>query len=286
MAKLFNKTTNTAPSSPREILQNKYNSSRANLLLIIAFTVINIVLLFVDGSSYFLFSIFVPYFIASIGMLLTGKLPQEVYEDGWDGLEFFNDTVLYVMLFFAAVILLVYLLCWFFSKKSRVGWLISALVLFCIDTALLFLIQGIDLETIIDIIFHIWVIVSLANGIVAYFKLKKLPEEDPTNEENGEFAAEAAPQSTPILRMADLDAKCKVLLETEKDGFVITYHRVKKVNELVINNIVYDEYEAIIESPHNLCVVVSNRTIEAGYDGARSYIKVDGKIIAKKLRLI
>ena len=77
-----------------------------------------------------------------------------------------------------------------------------------------------------------------------------------------------------------------MLLEAEKDGFVITYRRVKKVNELVINNVVYDEYEAIIESAHNLCAVVSNRTIEAGYDGLRSYIKVDGEIIAKKLRLI
>lgn len=286
MAKLFNKTTNTAPSSPREILQNKYNSSRANLLLIIAFTVINIVLLFVDGSSYFLFSIFVPYFIAFIGMLLTGKLPQEVYEDGWDGLEFFNDTVLYVMLFFAAAILLVYLLSWIFSRKSRVGWLIFALVLFCIDTALLFLIQGIDFQTIIDIIFHIWVIVSLTSGIFAHFKLRKMPEEEPADEENGEATEETAPQSTPVLRIADLDAKCKVLLEAEKDSFVITYRRVKKVNELVINNVVYDEYEAIIESAHNLCAVVSNRTIEAGYDGLRSYIKVDGEIIAKKLRLI
>ena len=127
---------------------------------------------------------------------------------------------------------------------------------------------------------------TYVNGIVAYFKLKKLPEEDPTNQENGEFSEESDPQNTPVLRMADLDAKCKVLLETEKDGFAITYRRVKKVNELVINNIVYDEYEAIIESPHTLCAVVSNRTIEAGYDGARSYIKVDGKIIAKKLRLI
>jgi hypothetical protein len=85
--------------------------------------------------------------------------------------------------------------------------------------------------------------------------------------------------------MADMDVKAKILLQTEKDGFVITYRRVKRVNELVINGNVYDEYEALIENHHILSGVISGRTIEAGYDGFNSYITIDGEIIAKKIRL-
>lgn len=161
----------------REKLQTKFNNARGNLLAAVAFTVINIVLLFVDASSYFLFSIFVPYFITLMAMMVTGKLPAEFYTEEWAGYEFFDTSVFVVVLVIAIVILGLYLLCWFLSKKNKVGWLVFALVIFCIDTLLMLYFQGIS-ESIMDIIFHVWVIVSLTSGIIAYNKLKKLPEEE------------------------------------------------------------------------------------------------------------
>jgi hypothetical protein len=47
-----------------------------------------------------------------------------------------------------------------------------------IDTIGMFIFTGFAVEGIVDIIFHVWVIVSLALGINAYFKLKKLPVEE------------------------------------------------------------------------------------------------------------
>jgi hypothetical protein len=43
-------------------LETKYNSSIANLLLVVVFSAVNIVLLLVNANTYFLFSAFLPYF--------------------------------------------------------------------------------------------------------------------------------------------------------------------------------------------------------------------------------
>ena len=286
MGKTYDNVKGTNLLTEREKLQTKFNNARANLLAAVAFTVINIVLLFVDASSYFLFSIFVPYFITLMAMLVTGKLPAEFYAEDWAGYEFLDGSVFWVVLVIAIVIIGLYLLSWFLSKKNKVGWLVFALVIFCIDTLLMLYFQGIS-ESIMDIVFHVWVIVSLTSGIIAYNKLKKLPEEEiveiaEVDEENFE---ETVAQNSGYLRIADLDAKAKILLQTEKDGLVIIYRRVKRVNELVINSKVYDEYDALIENAHNLVGVVNGHAVEAGFDGFRSYIKIDGEIISKKVRL-
>ena len=48
MGKIFGDVKQGKPLTERETLQNKYNAARGNLLLAIAFTLINIVLLFVE----------------------------------------------------------------------------------------------------------------------------------------------------------------------------------------------------------------------------------------------
>ena len=102
------------------------------------------------------------------------------------GFEILPDVVLTVMVVLASIIVLLHLISWIFSKKNRVGWLIFALVLFSIDTVFMFLMQGISVDTIIDVVFHVWVIVSLANGIRAHKKLQALPPEEVIVEATGE----------------------------------------------------------------------------------------------------
>lgn len=177
MGKTYDNVKGTNLLTERKKLQTKFNNARANLLAAVAFTGINIVLLFVDASSYFLFSIFVPYSITLMAMLVTGKLPAEFYAEDWAGYEFLDGSVFWIVLVIAIVIIGLYLLSWFLSKKNKVGWLVFALVIFCIDTLLMLFLQGMS-ESIMDIIFHVWVIVSLTSGIIAYNKLKKLPEEE------------------------------------------------------------------------------------------------------------
>lgn len=95
--------------SPREQLQQKYRSARSNLLLTIILTVVNVVLLIGGSESMMLFSISVPYYAVVFGYI-TG-----------------DQTMLITGCGIAAVMLIVYLLCWIFSKKYT-GWLVAAVV--------------------------------------------------------------------------------------------------------------------------------------------------------------
>ena len=89
--------------------------------------------------------------------------------------------------------------------------------------------------------------------------------------------------STP-LRSMDRDAKSRVLAEAELGGHKICYRRVKKVNELVVDGMVYDEYVATLEMRHELYARVGGHDICVGYDSARSYIFVDGNQLVSKMR--
>ena len=71
------------------------------------------------------------------------------------------------------------------------------------------------------------------------------------------------------------------------EGYEICYRRVKRVNELVINGIVYDEIKGVIEFPHTLSAAVDGHTIEAGLsEDSYSYITFDGECLVNKHRLI
>lgn len=287
MANIFN-NLNDAAEAKRETLESKYNNSITNLLLVVAFSVINIVLLVANSNTYFLFSAFIPYFFTDYGMYFCGMYPKEYYYDAPD-MEFSDKSVLVITLAMAAIIILIYLICWFFAKKKKAGWLIVALVLFVIDTVVMFVVGGANVDSIIDIAFHIWVIFSLVNGIVNYGKLKKLPkdvEESETAEDSEQDDLTQEQGTSRVLRVADTEVKARVLLETAVPGFNIVYRRVKRINELVVNGMVYDEYEALVEFPHTLIAIIDGHKIEVQYDAVGfMYIFLDGKQIAKKLRV-
>ena len=191
MMGIFAKETNQQPSQ-RDVLRNKYQSARSNIMLVIVFTLLNIILLVTNSNTYFLFSAAIPYLVADLGMYLCGKYPEEYYLGEFAEMEFLGDGFLVATLVVAAVILVLYLLSWIFSKKLRVGWMIFALVFFAADTAGMLLLSDISSDMIVDILFHGWVIVSLVSGIVSYFKLKKLPEDEqlPPVEESSDTTEE------------------------------------------------------------------------------------------------
>ena len=280
---------NTVAMTERERLEGKFASARGNLLLVVVFTVINLVLLVINSDTYFLFSAFVPYLIASTGMLLCGKYPAEYYEDIGE-MEFFGESVFVGIIAIAVILTLLYLLAWFLSKNQKSGWLIFALVFFSIDSLCMFAVTGFAFDSIIDIIFHIWVIVSLAGGISACKKLKNLPEEPEVEETVSEQVEGEVVQpqisNSFTLRMADVEVKSRVLASAEAFGHEIVYRRVKRVNELVIDGHVYDEWEALIETAHTLSAQVDGHLFVVGYDGKfYSFIEVDGEVVAKKIRL-
>lgn len=153
----------------------KYNNARSQILIALIFTLINIALVFLNnGDSYFLFSIYVPYFMIFISYYLCGMMPADYY-DVTDRF-FLPKSFFAVVCVIAAVILIVYLLCYIFSKK-HIGWMIAALVLVSIDTVLLF--AGIFLtdtlaSSFMDILFHIWLVYYAASALKYHHDIKKM----------------------------------------------------------------------------------------------------------------
>ncbi len=149
----------------REVALKQLSVARGNLLLMIILTVINIILAAVGSDTMLLFSATVPYYVATIGIL------SEIGILAGTGLGI------------AAVILIIYLLCWIFSKKHY-GWMIAALVLFILDTLAMigiYMLYG-DASGVLDIVIHAWVLYYLVIGVRYGYKLKKMPAEEAVKE--------------------------------------------------------------------------------------------------------
>lgn len=276
-------------SSNKQLLETRYNNSRTNLLIVVVFTVINLILLVMQSNVYFLFSAFIPYALTDVGMALSGMYPMEYYGEDFSDMAFLDSSIFALLFGIAVIITILYLISWFFSKNNRYGWMIFALIIFAIDTVGMFTLIGFQIDSIIDIVFHVWVIVSLALGINAASKLKNLPEDKidvPDTETQQTEETAKSMQGSDIIRTADPNVKSRILLEANVLGHAVTYRRVKRVNELVIDGNVYDEIEALVEFSHSLSARVDDHVIEAGFNGKfHSYLKLDGELIVKKLRL-
>lgn len=179
----------------RQTLEAKYNNSRWNLLLVAAFTAINVIFLAVQSNSYFLFSAYIPYAMVDFGLFFCGMYPAEYYAEVGE-ITFWDSSVFVILLIVALIFTALYLISWIFSKKHS-GWMIAALAFFVVDTLFMFWYLGIGVESLIDIVFHVWVIVSLALGLNAGAKLKKLPVEQPETDLETTVAEPAAPFAPP-----------------------------------------------------------------------------------------
>lgn len=153
-----------------------YTRGRTSLLFLVIFTIVNFVLFFINGS-YFLVSVFLPYFIVMIGAISSGVIYYE--GNNYAGFEPLGIPALIISLVFGLLILLLYFICWLLSKK-RSGWLVTALVLFSFDTLFLlfFVISGGSiLSGFLDILFHGLVIYELIAALIAWNKIKNKPKE-------------------------------------------------------------------------------------------------------------
>ena len=127
----------------------QFGTARTNLLIAIAFTAVNMILGLIGSEVYFLFSITLPYALC-------------------------DPEVGGVAIAVAVVVLAFYVCCYLFSKKKP-GWMIAALVAFCVDCLLLvvFALLGIAaskgeislVDILIDVLAHVWVLVYLIIGV-------------------------------------------------------------------------------------------------------------------------
>lgn len=170
---LFGKQQNNL--SEKELLMQKVNTARYNMLLVALFTLINAIMYIAGADSYFLFSASLPYHLTIIGVEFSAQTGSAIY------------TVLTVG--FLVVAVGAYVLCFFMGKK-HVGWLIAALAMFAVDTVYFLAVYmpiciAADLgvaSIIIDLVFHGYALYYFIMAVVNSFKLKKAI----ANEENAE----------------------------------------------------------------------------------------------------
>lgn len=268
----MNNSSNSALT--RELCENKYKSARSNLLAVVLLSVVNLILLYTGSMTMMLFSASIPYYAAAFGYY-----------------SFFQPFMIAGAVI-AAVFIVLYLLCWFFSKKHY-GWMIAALVLFGVDTlflAYLYIAVFKDISGMMDALFHVLVLYFLIIGVANGKKLSEMPEQvSEAPEENSDIQEEGEQTGTcdtTAIRAAQ-EVKCKVFLEHEAEGHKITYRRVKRVNELVIDGYVYSDVEMLLEVPHELCARIDGHLFVAGMKSNHMmYISVDGNVVKKKIRFI
>ena len=132
-----------------------------------------------------------------------------------------------------------------------------------------------------------FVIIGLVCLAIAIRAVQYGREEEERNREREQ--TRVAGRDDMSLRPADFNCKFRVFIGiTLPDiNLKICYRRVKSVNELIVNDAVYDEKRGVIEFAHNLSAVVNGHRIDAGFDGVGySYLLLDGIQIASKMRLI
>ena len=155
----------------KKLLKNKYHSSRIELLIAIALTIVNIILIFTASSVYLPFAPSFPSAIIFYYALNTGLLPGFDYK-AYNMYEFLDTSYLVVACIIAAAIIAAYTVFWFLSKKRPVFLLVS-LVFFSLDVVSILL--GFTLTTpIIDLIFHGIIIYYLYSGYRAAKQLEEL----------------------------------------------------------------------------------------------------------------
>ena len=138
----------------------KFKGARNNLLLVVIFTTINLFLTAFETGFYFLFSATVPQIIFEIGQIIA--------------IDSQNKAFLFGGAIVAFIGIAMYLVCWSLANRFRVAILV-ALILFSIDTLLcvFFVFTGpFDIMFLVDIAFHIWVLITLIFGVIAWAKLQ------------------------------------------------------------------------------------------------------------------
>ena len=274
-----------------EALFNKrYKGALNSLLMIFAFSGLNLVLLLINSDKYFLFSAYMPYLLGDYAMFYGGRYPEEAYKDFPDT-EFFGAGTFALVVAVAVAVLCFYLLSFFMAKKGKGVFLIFALSVFILDTLIMFSVIGFSIFQILDIIFHVWAIASLALGGAAFLKKKKGLVTNPPAAAETQTEAVTVSSGTgeysPVLRDADKKSRAAVFCEADFMSHHIVYQRGKRANELIVDGKVYAEYVIFSEDAHTLEATIDGFKIQAHYDGtSMTCILADGKEIARKRRLI
>lgn len=252
-----------------------YQTARANLLLMMVLTAVNVAMALLGEDTYFLFTNFAAYILAAY----AGAFYAFTGDGGY----------LVVGIVLALLVLAVYLLCWLLSRKRR-GWMVTVLVLFGLDTVLLLLSALSDLmvSSILDILLH---------GLMLYYLIAAVrrgqpgpvaghqtpPQPLPEQTEFYDASLGVLPDSRPLGEPVE---KYRVLVSASWGSHIIEARRSRGLTELVIDGKVYGRQEGILEVEYRIAARLGGHVIATEYHtNGRQLLLVDEENIAGKRRL-
>ncbi|MBO5224488.1 MAG: hypothetical protein J6C23_08255 [Clostridia bacterium] len=155
--------------------ERSYQSARWDIMLLIALTVINIGITLFTNESGYISAAAIPMFLVRLGKIMCGKMDNAFYEKNYPDIEFMDNSFMVWMIVAAVVIIGIYVLLWFLSQKYTVPLIIAG-ALILIDTVSMFFIytDAFDFFRFCDYAIHAIMIVMIAIGVHAGFKLKKI----------------------------------------------------------------------------------------------------------------
>ena len=235
-----------------------YNSARSNLLTMLLFSLINLIFLVVEANTYFLFSSAFSYKIVCLGQLYSYYLQ--------------TSSFFVMSLILAVVWLLLFFLCWIFSKK-RHGWLIFATLLFaldCIFLALSYTIFIFDPSQLLDILFHIAVMVYLIRGIWAHKKLTHFPA-TPT------YDPSLITNRVPLYPLSPAD-EARILIQGVYNGIGLLLRRTQDTIEFAANGMVY---ATLLPGQTTCDILVGDVSVHFATENGVYSLSVQGQVIAQ-----
>ena len=143
---------NLADKNTREYMEKQTASGRYALLITAVFTAVNLLLVLMNTGRYIVYSASIPYYMTSLAKAMD---------------SYYGTTYLAEAAPLACLITALYFLLWLLSRRAS-KWLLPALVLFSVDTAVLlyaaFFMMSNPMNCVLDLFLHGWVIWQLLQG--------------------------------------------------------------------------------------------------------------------------
>jgi len=143
--------------------QSPFQSAKNNMGLVMVFTLVNLVLTFLNTSLSFPFSLFSPWLLG----IWTNVSLYEGYVA--DAIIYASLGILIFMIFFGS----------YLGMKKKPKLMIVGLVLYFFDTMIMtYIFMSISMvELVVNLVFHIWVIYSMGTAVLIMYK--KSPIDQP-----------------------------------------------------------------------------------------------------------
>lgn len=281
-------TAGAGSTKKAEQLRFCYRLARLGLLVAIIFSVLNCIFTFFGSVFYSEFSFSFPQAMVDNGRFYTGLMytAEEYAQMGWSSSDFLAPEFMLLDGGLALLGIGAVTACYFISKK-HVGGMIAAAVLLGADIIFEIYWYDIMLAYTTEYILPGLLLAAMIVGIVSRFRLSFIEwmGETPTAEQTG--GAELAPHpDTAALHAVDYAAKGKIIMIYDIAGYTVGYRRVGRINELIINKMVYDTLDTgAYEQPHELCAYVDGHEFVVGTGAdAQAFIRFDGEVVRKKQR--